>query len=350
MPGRIERLMGPASNVSWTQDSVPPDERRQVVLVSAYDLDALEDELEDLTHEPPDQRAVCGNCGAKASGDPNSLGDVRGWRLGRGFTCAVCAGRAAQVELERVEDELERARDQVVENAHRIETLEGQVRLLTPAEGDDVADTILRWIEAGFPPWGCHHCRGAEYGPSGEPCPVCHGDSSSILPPPRAQAIRDYVVKGQEDAYRAGTGVLLGPEFHPMRPTRPVDEDTTEAADDEAEAAKAAAPPAAYGLTPEDMAHLRQTMGLPRIPRRPDVDAMLDSQWGLGAPGTRETAEYIVHLEETYERAVAKARSALEFYAGGCRHAVPDCNCTLAAKETLLMIAGMLFLAGRRRR
>lgn len=50
-------------------------------------------------------------------------------------------------------------------------------------------DTILRWIEAGFPPWGCHHCRGAEYGPDGVPCPACHGHSQSVPAPPRAQMI-----------------------------------------------------------------------------------------------------------------------------------------------------------------
>lgn len=50
---------------------------------------------------------------------------------------------------------------------------------------------ILAWVEAGFPPWGCDACRGAEYGPDGHPCVSCGGHSEAMEPPPRAQALQD---------------------------------------------------------------------------------------------------------------------------------------------------------------
>lgn len=58
----------------------------------------------------------------------------------------------------------------------------------------ETADTILRWAEAGFPPWGCHNCRGAEYGPDGVACPACGGDSTSMEPPERARALLSSLV------------------------------------------------------------------------------------------------------------------------------------------------------------
>jgi hypothetical protein len=117
-----------------------------------------------------DLRAVCHNCGAKASGAPDSLGDLRGWTLGANFTCSVCA-------LLAVDQQLREAKE---------------------------ADTILRWIGAGFPPWGCHHCRGAEYGPDGVPCPECHGDSESVEPPERAAKLQAYLIETMEGRWQAG--------------------------------------------------------------------------------------------------------------------------------------------------
>lgn len=67
---------------------------------------------------------------------------------------------------------------------------------------------IPRWVECGFPPWGCQWCRGAEYGPSGEPCPECHGRSDLVEPPAEALMVRDAfdAVVAERDEARLGEG------------------------------------------------------------------------------------------------------------------------------------------------
>lgn len=75
---------------------------------------------------------------------------------------------------------------------------------LKVARERDERETILRWVEAGFPPWGCHNCRGAEYGPDGEACPECGGDSTSIDPPERAEKIRGRFNESMTRAFDIG--------------------------------------------------------------------------------------------------------------------------------------------------